>query len=93
VDFDLGTASGLLALTEIILRQREFPNSEKLKTQSIASMVAIRVHEKPNKFGYLINTVLNAAELRQKNRHLVSWQSCEFYFSELPTTRPLSSNA
>ena len=30
VDIDLGTASGLLAFTEIILEQGEFPNWEKI---------------------------------------------------------------
>jgi hypothetical protein len=30
VDIDLGTASGLLTFTEIILEQGEFPNWEKI---------------------------------------------------------------
>ena len=30
VDIDLGTATGLLAFTEIILKQGEFPNWEKI---------------------------------------------------------------
>jgi hypothetical protein len=29
-DIDLGTATGLLAFTEIILKQGEFPNWEKI---------------------------------------------------------------
>jgi len=31
MDIDLGTASGLLAFTEIILKQGEFPNWEKIR--------------------------------------------------------------